>query len=66
MKLGFGMKRILKFFATLGDALGLVILLGGLMIATNNARAPRSAQVSRRKAVAHSSSRSINARRAAA
>ncbi len=30
------MKKITRFFAALGDAIGLVILLGGLLIATRN------------------------------
>lgn len=57
------MKRMLKFFQTLGDAAGLALLLGGLIIATNNARAPRAAQ---RKSGAKKSVHALNARRASA
>ncbi|WP_133162157.1 hypothetical protein [Hyphococcus luteus] len=57
------MRRILKVFQTLGDAAGLVLLLGGLIIATNNARAPHAAH---RKSGAKKSVRALNARRAGA
>ncbi len=61
--LGVNMKRVLKFFGIIGDALGLVILLGGLMIATNNTR---SAPLRKRAKAAPQPAHSLGARRAAA
>lgn len=60
------MKNVFKFFSILGDAAGLVILLGGLMIATNNARAARSAPSRLRKAAPQQPARALNTTRAAA
>ena len=60
------MKKVLRFFRILGDAAGLAVLLGGLMIATNNARAPRSAPSRLGKPVAKQPARALNATRAAA
>lgn len=60
------MKRVLTFFRILGDAGGLAIMLGGLMIATNNTRATRSAPLRLRKAAPQQPERALNATRAAA
>ena len=46
------MKRVVKFFRALGDALGLVVFLGGLLLATNNLAARRATMKWRRAAPA--------------
>ena len=59
------MKRMLRYFRILGDALGLVVLLGGLMVATNNTRAVKETSAQRRKLRAAKPAPALNARRAA-
>ena len=57
------MRRMLKAFRVMGDAAGLVLLLGGLMVATNNLR---RAPMRLRRSDAKKSVRALNARRAGA
>ena len=58
------MKRMARFFSIAGDALGLVLLLGGLMVATNNARSVKTRPAKVRRANPHASA--LNAREARA
>ncbi len=60
------MKGIVKLFRIAGDAAGLLILLGGLMMATNNARLRRASAPVRGEDASRKSVRALNARRAGA
>lgn len=53
------MKLVLKFFQTVGDAAGLAVLLGGLMLATNNVAARRATAGVRRRTAASEPARAI-------
>lgn len=59
------MKTAMKYFRALGDAFGLAILLGGLLLATNNFAGERKAARTRRAVSVKAASAAREARAAA-